>query len=326
MTTKKNTNGTLIPDNTYTIGGVPVNIFYITEHDENKTPTGYDMEGQRIGITVHNTPRVNAVDTQSEQYARATFNNNLDGVIVHFYVDEKCAWQLLPLTISGFHAADGNGPGNRRTVAVECIMDGSGSENDRKAEDNCARLVAGLMNNIGFSINDVYSHNHWYSEKYCPAYILPHWERFLETVKKYKDAEVIQKVDSDSHKTLFRVRKNYDDPVSQLGAFSVLENAIKSCELGYKVYDETGKVVFDPDVSSVEDNTFEYLMIKKGDSGNRVKHVQMILKNLGYDIGSYGIDGKFGSATEKAVMNFQKDKSIEVSGTVGTETLLEFFA
>ena len=58
----------------------------------------------------------------------------MDGVIVHFYVDEVEAWQLLPLDISGFHAADGNCPGNRRTIAVECIMDGSGVTEDRVIE------------------------------------------------------------------------------------------------------------------------------------------------------------------------------------------------
>ena len=325
MTTRKNSNGTLVPDNTYVLGDVPVNIFYITDHNENKTPVGYDMTGNRIGITVHNSNRVEAIDTQSEQYARATYNNNMSGVIVHFYVDETCAWQLLPLTVSGFHAADGDGPGNRRTIAIECIMDGSGSEADKKAEDNCAKLVAALLNQIEFSIDDVYSHNHWYSAKYCPTYILPHWDEFIAKIKRYKDGEVVQKADDNSHQQLYRVRKSFDDIKSQIGAFQKIENAIRNCEPGYKVFDEAGKVVFDPDASSVEDDSHEFSLIKKGDSGNRVKHIQLILKNLGYDIGIYGADGKFGSATEKAIMNFQKDKSIEVSGAVGIETILEFF-
>ena len=114
----------LTADRKYVLNGVTVNEFLITDHNDNNVPMGYDMKGNRIGITVHNTPRLGEVaKTQAEQYARATYNNNMDGVIVHFYVDEVEAWQLLPLDISGFHAADGNGPGNRRTIAVECIMD-----------------------------------------------------------------------------------------------------------------------------------------------------------------------------------------------------------
>lgn len=323
----RNPNGTLVPDIKYTLGNVPVSAFYINEHNDNDVDIGYDMAGNRIGITVHNTSRLSSVvETQAEQYTRATYNNNMGGVIVHFYVDEHGAWQLLPLTISGFHAADGDGDGNRRTIAVECIMDGSGSDADKKAEDNCAKLVAALLNMFEFGIDDVYSHQHWYSKKYCPAYILPHWNDFIKTIKQYKNGEIIQKADANARQQLYRVRKSFDDIKSQLGAFQKIENAIKNCELGYKVFDEVGKVVFDPNASSVEENSLEFSLIKKGDSGNRVKHIQLILKNLGYDIGIYGTDGKFGSATEKAIMNFQKDKSIEVSGAVGIDTILEFFA
>lgn len=107
----------LTADRKYVLNGVTVNEFLITDHNDNRVPIRYNMKGNRIGITVHNTPRLSEVaKTQAEQYARATYNNNMDGVIVHFYVDEIEAWQLLPLDISGFHAADGNGPGNRRTI------------------------------------------------------------------------------------------------------------------------------------------------------------------------------------------------------------------
>lgn len=322
----RNPNGTLVPDIKYTLGNVPVSAFYINEHNDNDVDIGYDMTGNRIGITVHNTGRLKSVaETQAEQYTRATYNNNMGGVLVHFYVDEHGAWQLLPLTISGFHAADGNGDGNRRTIAVECIMDGSGSETDKKSEENCARLVAALLNMFEFSINDVYSHQHWYSKKYCPAYILPHWDAFIKSVKSFKDGEVIQKVDDNARQQLYRVRKSFDDIATQLGAFQILGNAIKACEPGYKVFDEAGRVIFDPDSTSEEDNGDDYSIFKRGSSGNKVKHLQLILKNLGYDLGPYGADGKFGEATEKAVMKFQEDKSLTVSGACDVATILALF-
>lgn len=60
--------------------------------------------------------------------------------------------------------------------------------------------------------------------------------------------------------------------------------------------------------------------LKKGDKGNGVKWVQFNLKHLGYDIGKYGIDGDFGSATDAAVRKFQKDAKIEVDGICGPKT------
>lgn len=45
----------------------------------------------------------------------------------------------------------------------------------------------------------------------------------------------------------YRVRKEWDQPNTQIGAYIVLDNAIKACKTGYKVFDPTGKVVFAPE-------------------------------------------------------------------------------
>lgn len=55
-------------------------------------------------------------------------------------------------------------------------------------------------------------------------------------------------------------------------------------------------------------------------SGSDVIHCQKILKSLGYDIGSTGVDSKYGKMTEKAVRAFQRDKSLVVDGMVGIRT------
>ena len=41
---------------------------------------------------------------------------------------------------------------------------------------------------------------------------------------------------------------------------------------------------------------------------------------LGYDMGSYGADGKFGAVTEKALKAFQKKTSIRQDGIYGSDT------
>ena len=318
----------LTADRKYVLNGVTVNEFLITEHNDNNVPIGYDMKGNRIGITVHNTPRLSEVaKTQAEQYARATYNNNMDGVIVHFYVDEVEAWQLLPLDISGFHAADGNGPGNRRTIAVECIMDGSGSEADKKSEENCAKLVAGLLKMFDFGIEDLYTHNHWYPQKYCPAYILPHWNEFMKKVEGHLKEENAGVRQETANKTLYRVRKSWDDSKSQIGAYANLESAKSVCKSGYYVFDEKGNKVYPLEdmKNSTSNISVELRMLRSGMGGKDVEAMQAILIAKGYSCGTYGSDGDFGENTEKAVRNFQTDRKLSADGIVGEKTWAELF-
>lgn len=313
---------TLKPDRKYSINGVNVNEFLITAHNDNKVPIGYDMKGNRIGITVHNTARLDSVaETQVEQYSRATYNNNMGGVIVHFYVDETGAWQLLPLDISGFHAADGNGPGNRRTIAVECVMDGSGSEADKKSEDNCARLVAGLLKMFDFDIGDMYTHNHWYSPKYCPAFILPHWTDFVTKVEKYLGTQSEQAPsESKEEKMLYRVRLSWNEPATQVGAYADLENAKNACKDGYSVYDPTGKVIYTK-ATQEKTVTVNIRKLSEGSSGDNVKAMQSLLNASGHNCGA--VDGKFGPATAAALEKFQKSRNIAADKICGAATWTE---
>ena len=48
--------------------------------------------------------------------------------------------------------------------------------------------------------------------------------------------------------------------------------------------------------------------------------MQTLLMKLGYDLGSYGVDGDFGKDTEAAVKRFQRDHGLTVDGVVGSQT------
>ena len=61
-------------------------------------------------------------------------------------------------------------------------------------------------------------------------------------------------------------------------------------------------------------------VLKKGAKGDQVKALQALLIGYGYSCGSYGVDGSFGSATDKAVRAYQKDKGLAVDGSVGPAT------
>ena len=71
-----------------------------------------------------------------------------------------------------------------------------------------------------------------------------------------------------------------------------------------------------------EENTVDITLhvLEKGSEGNEVKTLQRLLISLGYSCGKSGIDGDFGTATDKAVKKFQTDKGLEVDGVVGKNT------
>lgn len=60
--------------------------------------------------------------------------------------------------------------------------------------------------------------------------------------------------------------------------------------------------------------------VRRGSTGDDVKYVQETLISLGYDLGSYGADGKFGAKTEAAVKSFQKANGLNADGVVGPLT------
>ena len=154
----------LRPDATTTLNGVKINEYLLTKHNLNHIDMpSVSMARKIIGVTVHNTDWITVASgtTPAEQYTRATVNNNMKDVRVHYYVDNVCAWQNLPHSLSGWHAADGSGNGNRRTIAIECIMSSAYNSTDKKSEDNCAKLAAALLKQYGLDINHLYTHTHW---------------------------------------------------------------------------------------------------------------------------------------------------------------------
>ena len=59
-------------------------------------------------------------------------------------------------------------------------------------------------------------------------------------------------------------------------------------------------------------------ILRQGSSGSEVKEVQRRLKMWGYYSGN--VDGKFGAATKKAVVSFQKKNGLTADGVVGKAT------
>jgi N-acetylmuramoyl-L-alanine amidase CwlA len=203
---------TLTADKTYTINGVTVKDYLLTEHNPNSISLPSKRMGTLAGVTIHNTDTIKVSGTtMSEQYTRATVNGNMDTVRVHYYVDGTEAWHNLPDTWQSWHAgqkgkADANGSavGNQQTISIECIM--GGTTGYEAAEDNAARLAAYLLQTNGLTIDNLYTHNYWCNVrngktgtvdelnllndgyKGCPVYIRPHWAEFKAKVQEYMTA------------------------------------------------------------------------------------------------------------------------------------------
>lgn len=261
----------LTPDKTFKVNGVTVKEYLLTKHNPNSIamPTvAMDYEG----VTIHNTDTITTASgtTQAEQYTRATVNGNMKDVRVHYYCDHVESWQDLPLTLSGWHAADGSGFGNRKTVAIECIMSSAYNANDKKAEDNAARLAAWLLWRKGYGVDRLYTHTYHLNVKngrtgsvdylntakgnykYCPAYILPHWAQFKAKVQRYLNE--LNKItittpvtpSTPATEQIYRIRKSWTDVKSQIGAYRNLNSAKALCDKnpGYSVYNEAGKAIY----------------------------------------------------------------------------------
>lgn len=72
------------------------------------------------------------------------------------------------------------------------------------------------------------------------------------------------KVETPKNDNLYRVRKSWSDSKSQIGAYSILENAKKACKSGYFVFDSNGKVVYP--IEEKKETTSNVYVVKSGDT------------------------------------------------------------
>lgn len=92
---------------------------------------------------------------------------------------------------------DGNGPGNRTTIAIEICYSKSGGERFDKAEENAAELIADLLKKYDWDISVVKRHYDYAPDKkYCPHRTMDKgWDRFLNMIKaKLEDKPVSNEV------------------------------------------------------------------------------------------------------------------------------------
>ncbi|EMX0189964.1 N-acetylmuramoyl-L-alanine amidase [Bacillus thuringiensis] len=132
-------------------------------------------------ITVHNTYN----DASAENEISYMIGNN-NSVSFHVAVDDKEAVQGIPFDRNAWHAGDGNGNGNRKSIGVEICYSLSGGDKYYKAEDNAAIVIAQLMKHFNIPISNVRTHKSW-SGKHCPHRMLDEG-RLDQFIKKINEA------------------------------------------------------------------------------------------------------------------------------------------
>jgi hypothetical protein len=88
----------------------------------------------------------------------------------------------------------------------------------------------------------------------------------------------------------------------------------------WKCWGELKNVSYESDTGFPEQTTW-HPTVRRGSKGEDVKYVQKMLYKLGYNLGSYGIDGDYGRQTEAAVKEFQRDHGLNQDGIAGPMTI-----
>lgn len=140
----------------------------------------YTMTPTRV--VVHNTANDASADAEIK-YMHKTEAQGGRQTSFHYAVDDIEAVQGLPENRNGWHAGDGNGPGNREGIGIEICYSKSGGDRFIKAEQNAVELIVGILKRYGWGIDKVTKHQD-YSDKYCPHRTLDMgWDRFIKMVE-----------------------------------------------------------------------------------------------------------------------------------------------
>ena len=142
----------------------------------------YSMTPQYI--TIHNTSN----NASAENEVKYMISNN-NQTSYHVAVDDKYVIQAIPFNRNAWHAGDGaNGTGNRKSIGIEICYSTGNVETFKKAEANCAKYVATLLKQYGWTTAKVKRHKDW-SGKNCPHKTMElGWDRFVKMIQAELDA------------------------------------------------------------------------------------------------------------------------------------------
>lgn len=142
---------------------------------------------------------------------------------------------------------------------------------------------------------------------------------FLDSVGDVAHTGIVYKVDSTHVYTIEGNTSSASGVIANGGGVFK-----KSYKLNYSRIYGYGRPAYDEAEEPAEEKeevcSVNIKVLKKGARGAEVKALQILLIGYGFSCGSYGADGDFGSATDKAVRAYQKAKGLSVDGICGPMT------
>ena len=166
----------------------------------------------------------------------------------HYGVSGKQIGQYVDEADTAWHCASKHY--NQRSIGIELANDGKAPSwhvSDTTIAtaidlivDICQRNDIKKLNYTGDLKGNLCMHQ-WVVSTACPG-------PYLKTKFKYIAEQVNKRLTAPApaKKVWYRLRKTWADAKSQLGAYTILENAKKACDAnpGYSVFDETGKAIY----------------------------------------------------------------------------------
>lgn len=131
-------------------------------------------------ITIHST--ANPYSTAQNERDWLANPKNTRQASWHIAVDENEAIEAIPLNEVAWHAGDGRGDGNMKSIAVEICESG----NRERTVQNAGELVSKLLKQREWGVDRLRRHYDW-SKKNCPRIFEANkwagWKQFIEAVE-----------------------------------------------------------------------------------------------------------------------------------------------
>ena len=233
----------------------------------NKLLTPYNFTDknseQRIKyIVIHYVGALGGAKANCQYYAgqyigaSAHYFIGFDGEIWQSVEDADIAWHCGASSYKHEACRNSNSIGIELCVRKKNTASMGATDKDWYFEDatveSAVELTRYLMEKYGVPASNVIRH-YDVTGKICPnPYVYnctQHvWEEFKKKISNGSTAG-----NAADSKQLYRVRKRWGDAKSQIGAYSVLENAKAACKDGYTVYDASGKAVYGAELQPATD-------------------------------------------------------------------------
>lgn len=280
--------------------------FYAVERGKtmraiNKLISGYNHNAGRVSrikyIVIHYVGALGGAKANCQYYAGGNRNASahyfvgFDGEIWQSVEDANVAWHCGASSYKHADCRNSNSIGIEMCVRKRNAASMGATDKDWYFEDATVEAAAELTRHLMEKYNVPASHviRHYdVTGKICPnPYVYngtAHtWDEFKKLISGAASAG------SSQTDKLYRVRKNWEDAKSQIGAFSSLDNAKKACAAGYNVYDWDGKAVY---------SVFAGGMVQ---NGNTEKAIWEYLTGKG--LNAYAVAGLMGNLYAESGLN-----------------------